>query len=480
MSIQKTIFAGIRWTGLSSVLGLVLGLLQVAVLARYLEKSDFAWVAIAGVFVNIGIQLQQSSINTAIVQQPHLSKVQLSTAYWLNIIIGLCIFLIASILAFFLRWVYASPILFSIFIIYSVIFLIQAFTVQYKALLQKNFHFQALSIGESLGIIISFVFAVIAAVKGLGAYALVGSYVMRYIIEAIFIILLGRRQFTPVFEWNWKSIQPLLHFGGWHMSERLITHFSSQIDILLIGKLLGSEALGAYDVFKRILVRPFNLLNDIFEKVTFPVFSKFQEDHTLQKKMYLDLLAYQGAVNFPLLAFLAFAATPVVQLLFGAQWLEGVPVFQLLCLFCFFHYLLNPVDTLLLSVGKIRLWLLANLLFIPLQFIFLILGSQFDLIKVTLANVIAYFLFTLSTYFLIVLPEIKSNIMELTIRLVRPLFLTLLALLFLLPFASFFSQKVTLIPMAILFSILYFMLTMYYNRAFFTLIRKFFYLNYKK
>lgn len=473
MSFQKTFFSGIRWTGFSSLLSFTLGLVQVALLARFLEKSDFAWVAIAGVFVNIGIQLQQAGINAAIVQQPKLTRTQLSTAYWFNVSFGGALFVIASGLAFLLRWVYASPILLPIFLLYSLIFLIQAFVVQYKALLQKNFHFQILSVAEGIGVIAGFLFAITTAMLGWGAYALVGSYIVRYIAETIWILIAGKQHFTPTLEWDWKSIEPLIHFGNWHLAERLVTHFSSQIDILLIGKLLGSEALGTYDVFKRILVRPLNLLNDIFEKVTFPVLSKFQKDITIQKKLYFNLLTHLGAINFPLLVFLAIAAAPVVQFVFGSEWLEGVPIFQLLCGFCLFHFLLNPVDTLLLANNKIKRWLYANLVFALLQIILFLFIYTFGLQILILSNLIAYLIFTIATYFWIVLPQIQSNFWELLQRLALPGVLTFLAALALLPFQFFTLNAWLLLPMGLLFGLVYLLLTIFYNRDFMGLLKQF-------
>lgn len=472
MSIRQTFFAGVRWTSFSAMLSFVLGMVQVALLARLLEKSDFAWVAIAGVFINIGIQLQQAGLNAAIIQQSSLSKVQLSTVYWLNIGFGFLLFILSTVFAYLMGWLYASLILIPIFILYGIVFLIQAFSVQYKALLQKNFHFQTLSIGESIGVIGSFVVSIYLALHGWGAYALVGGYIIKYLAEGIYLIIKGIKHFKPTLEWNWESVQPLLQYGGWHLTERLITHFSSQLDILLIGKLLGSEALGTYDVFKRVLVRPINLLNDVFEKITFPVFSKFQNDHNIQKKLYLNLLAHLGAINFPLLAFVAFAAKPIVLLFFGNEWVLQVPVFQLLCAFCALHFLLNPADTLLLAAGKIRLWLLANLAFVPVQILFLIIGGQFDLTIITWMNVMAYALFTIATYIFIILPQIQSKIFEWIQCLARPSLLTFIAILLLVPFQFFSIKIILLIPMGILFTITYFILTLFYNRDFIQLIKQ--------
>jgi len=466
MSIQRTILTGIRWTGLSSLFGVLIGFLQVAILARYLEKSDFAWVAIAGVFVNIGIHLQQAGINTALVQRSNLTKIQLSTAYWFNIIGGFLLFTTAVPLAFLLKWAYSSPILVPITVCYSFIFIIQAISVQYKALLQKNFYFQVLAIGESLGIGAGFVFSIITAVNDWGAFALVGGYGVRYLAEAVWMLLVGRPYFMPGLVWNWQSIQPLLHFGGWHWAERLITHFTAQIDVLLIGKLLGSEALGTYEVFKRVLVRPLNLLNEVFEKVTFPVFASLQNDVSQQKKIYLNLLSHLTAINLPVLIFLAIAAAPVVGLLFGTKWLEGVPIFQLLCGFCTLHFLLNPVDTLLLANNKIKLWLYANAAFVSLQAGLLTLGSAGGLATMTLANVTAHAIFTLVIYIWIVLPQLQSNFVELLKTLVRPFVLTLLAATILLPML-FFELNLLLLFIMVAFSIIvYIILNYFYNKDF--------------
>lgn len=473
MSLQKIFITGIRWTGFSALLSLILGLLQVVLLAQFLEKSDFAWVAIAGVFVNIGIPLQQSILNTAIVQATELTQKQLSTAFWLNIGIGIGLFLISIIVAFVLLWLYSSETLQLLFILYSFIFIIQAFAGQYKAILQKNFSFQILSLGESVSVIGSFIVSLLSAINGWGAYALVSGYITRNVIEAIWVIILGRYYFIPTLEWSWKAVQPLARFGIWHFSERLITLLGAQLDILIIGRFLGSDALGTYDVFKRILVRPLHILNEILEKVTYPVFSEFQSDQNFHKKLYLSLLACLGSINFPLLAFFALAAKPIIQFLFGTSWLDDVLIFQLLCLFCIFQFLLNPIDTLLLASGKIRLWLLANLIFIPIQIIFITISSQFNLTIVTITNVIIHLFFTMAAYFFLVLPRIHSNISAIVESLKRPFFITSLASFFLLPLVLFTSDVFFFILFGVLFYLIYLLLTFLYNRDFINLLQSF-------
>lgn len=423
MSLRQIFLSGVRWTSLASLASFVLGMVQVAILARLLTKSDFAWVAIAGVFINTGLQLQVAGINAAIVQRPENKPLALSSLYWLNIAIGILFSSIMIMTAILLAKIYQSPILLPVTAFYSMILLINAFSVQYKALLQKNLHFRALAIGEISGTGAGFALAIWAAIQGYGAYALLLGYVGRYAIEMPIIIWTGRRLFRPQWRFHWQSIRPYLVFSGFHWAERIVVQLGSQLDILLIGKLLGSEALGVYDVFKRILVRPFHLLNETLEKITFPVLAHLQYDIKRQENLFSQLINHLSTVNLALIIGLIMVAQPLIGWYLGAEWTAYTPVFQVLCIFCLFHYLLNPADTLLLAQGRIRQWLYAHIILLPLQVIALSAGTYYGLTGAAVANVGVYAIFTGAVYTWLIAPALHTDMMRLLNKVGTPFFI---------------------------------------------------------
>lgn len=62
------------------------------------------------------------------------------------------------------------------------------------------------------------------------------------------------------------------------MGEKTLNYLNVQIDTVLIGKLLGVEALGIYFVAKQIIMRVLQLFNPIIARVAFPTMAKIQND----------------------------------------------------------------------------------------------------------------------------------------------------------------------------------------------------------
>lgn len=429
MAIYRIFFAGIRWNAFSAAYSVLIGLVQVAILARFLSPSDFAVVALIGTIVNLCMQLQSTGINTAIIQSTNITNHNLSSLFWLNIAFSVFFFFASLIVGWGISIFYKLSTMSNIIFLYSSLLLVQAFSVQYKTILQKKLDFQILSIAEIAGVTAGFIFALVAAINDLGALALIGSYICRSTIEGIVLTRRGITHFKPTFYFNRAEIKPYVQFGKLHIAERIITYFSSQIDLLIIGKLLGVYDLGVYDLFKRVLIRPFQLIGDVFEKTLFPFFSKYQNYPAVHRIFFITLLSNITALVFPAVALLIIFAKPLINIYFGNDFSDYSIIFQLLVLFCLIHTFLNPIDTLLIAKGKIRLWLYMNIIFSIMSFIFLSIGAQFGLLGLLIAYLIANFIFFLTSYFWIILPLIRSNWLQLLIKISSPFFLTIIAII---------------------------------------------------
>ena len=145
MSILVDFIKGIRWTSLSTLLTAVIGIVKLYILLFFLENTDFALFALAAVFVNLGIQLQESGINPAIIQQQEPSVLQLSTLFWLNQGIALLLSLLCWLLSYPLGFWYESAILPHLLQWYSLFFLFNGIGIQYRTLLQYHLAFENLA-----------------------------------------------------------------------------------------------------------------------------------------------------------------------------------------------------------------------------------------------------------------------------------------------------------------------------------------------
>ncbi len=332
------------------------GLGQVILLARLVPKTELALVALSSVWVGLAAHLQEGGINAAIVQRPQSPHAVLSTLYWFNLAQGIALWICVVLSGWGMAFFYDAPSLLFLTAAYAMVLVISGSSLQYKALLQKNFRFRELSRAEIGGVMTSFVVSIFLAWQGWGAWAIVCGYLARQLVESSLLLLFGIPIFRPAFTWQPSEARPWFKTGFSHLGERLTTHFVSQLDTLLIGKIWGTEALGAYDTFRRVIFRPIVLVSGAAEQVAFPLLSKLQSRITYLRQAYLRMLNSLGTLLFPVCIAGMLLAEPLIQIAFGADWLAYTPVFQWLCVMAMLTTLLNPTDTLLLVKGKIHLW----------------------------------------------------------------------------------------------------------------------------
>ena len=100
-----------------------------------------------------------------------------------------------------------------------------------------------------------------------------------------------------------------MSFGSFRTGAFLVNFFSGQIDSILIGKFLGVEVLGIYDIFKKVAIQPVRVLTPIINKVAYPILSKVHADKERMSKMMLEILNTLNLMRIPI--FLGIVLCPI-------------------------------------------------------------------------------------------------------------------------------------------------------------------------
>lgn len=77
---------------------------------------------------------------------------------------------------------------------------------------------------------------------------------------------------------------------------------------------------------------PVQNLTHVFTPVLHPVLSEFHDNKKKIYKSYYIIVKILATVGFPLSIFLYFSAYEIISIMYGAQWLESIPVFKFLAL----------------------------------------------------------------------------------------------------------------------------------------------------
>ncbi len=280
-----------------------------------------------------------------------------------NLIFGFSLFTICIFLSFLFEWFYKFRGLQFIICCHALVLLIQSIGMPFKALMQRNYAFKPLAIGEFVGTVMSFVVSLWLAIGKWGALSLVAGWATQYAVTVLYYGV--SNTFIPGFrpKFNWIFTKKIIIKSKVYWGERLISNLAGSLDILVLGKLLGEDLLGIYEVLKRILFRIINIISSSIEKVIFPLLCANSNNPSALRSIYFSGLSTIAILVAPIVAILYFNAYYFMEF-FGLEWQTQASLLSFFALWAIIHALLAPIDVFYASIDRIKVWQNANLLFI--------------------------------------------------------------------------------------------------------------------
>tara|TARA_B100000787_G_scaffold150397_1_gene122884 strand:+ start:454 stop:1905 length:1452 start_codon:yes stop_codon:yes gene_type:complete len=355
LSLFNKVFSGLKWTTAEAVIKAFIQVLRVFILTKILSPTDFGIMALVMVVTGFSQIFIDFGISNAIIYKKDTSSNELSSLYWVNVFFGLVIFGIVFLLRdIFSDYIFNEPYLSDFLKYISFVFILSGFTTQYNALLRKNLKFQSIAIINIISNFVGFIVTLVLAYQGKGVYSLVVGYISLIIIKSILTILFGLKYHIPHIYFKYSDIKFYLNFGGFQLSERIVNYLRQNGDSILIGVFLTTETLGLYNVAKILVRKPIDLIQSIFGKMAFPVFTSIKSDKQLIKwAVTLNKIVFL-AISPVMLLLIVFSES-VIYYFYGLKWIAAAPFLKLLSILFALELLRTTFGPLLLSKGKAKL-----------------------------------------------------------------------------------------------------------------------------
>jgi PST family polysaccharide transporter/teichuronic acid exporter len=355
------------------------GLLKISVLTRFLDKSDFGLIAITMLVLGFTELFIDMGLSIAIIHKQDISRKEYSSLYWINFVFSLFLCALIIVATPWIADFYHESELLKILPLMSVILIFSAIGRQFKTIEQKNLSFRRIAIIVISSSVFSLLLAVVLAVKGFGVYSLVYAYLAQYLISNLSFFIKKKKKNHIMFRFNYQEVKPFLKIGIFQVGSQMINYFNRNLDILIVGKLFGSEILGGYSLAKQLVNRPTKMINPVLTRVGAPVLAKFQHDITQLKKNYLKLINLVASINLPIYAIMILFASLLVEILYGSQYQDIVILVRILAAAMFIRSVLNPVGSLVVATGRTDLEFYWNILTTALMPVAIFIGSQFSI-----------------------------------------------------------------------------------------------------
>lgn len=298
------------------------------VLARLLVPEDFGLVAMASVIIAFVAAFKDAGLAMATVQRENITREQISTLFWLNLALTVCLGAVIVSLAPGVAWFYGRPELLGITIVLGLVFAVSGLSIQHEALLRRHMRFGTLAMIRVGAGVAGITVAITMALAGFGYWALVASQVVSVPISTLAACLACG--WIPGLPGRGTGVRGMLQFGGLLASRNILGQVFKRFDDLIIGWQLGATPLGLYSKAYSLLRLPMDQIQGPIAQVAAPALSRLIGDAECFRSAYLRMVSFLVLIKIGIVAFLVAAAENVILFVLGEQWISSATVYRLL------------------------------------------------------------------------------------------------------------------------------------------------------
>jgi len=345
------------------------------ILARLLGPRDFGLVGMVTAFTGVLTLFRDFGLSAAAIQRASVTDEQISTLFWINILVGALLWLLSAAMAPIIAALYHEPRLIAVTVVLAAGFFINAAGIQHGVLLQREMRFTALSVINTVSLIVSSALAVAGAVAGYGYWALVAMAVTAPVVSTVGFWL--ATAWVPGMPRRRAGIRSMMHFGGTLTVNGLAIYIANNLDKVLLGRFCGVDALGIYGRAYQLINIPTDNLNSAVGEVAFSALSRLQDDPSRLKSYFLKGYSLILALTLPITIACAFFADDIILVLLGPKWKAATAIFRLLTPTVLVFAIANPLGWLVCALGLVRRGLKMSLLITPIMIAGYVIGLPY-------------------------------------------------------------------------------------------------------
>lgn len=394
VSLKSLAINSLKWAGAQQVGMVIVNFVVGIILARLLDPSIFGVVAMITVFRNLGDSIIKSGMSSSLIRSEEIDEDDYSTVFVLNMLVSIFLYVIMYVSAPYIASFFNTPMLTPVTRTLCVTFIIRAISIVQGTKLSRDLNFKRLFIIQLPSLIVSGLLGVILAYNNYGVWSLVYMQIAQATLYSGQLIIYSR--WLPKLSFNYDKFVTHFNYGYKLTLSSIISIIFENIYVVIIGKYFSATQLGFYNRANNLRQLPVNSISDLIVKVTFPLFSKIQNDTEKLKRAYRRLIQMVLFILIPLMVGLGVLAEPFFRFLLTEKWLPAVPYFQVLCfigvLFPIISYNLNVLKVLGRSDLFLKLEIIKRVLLVIVVILSLPYGVMGLLYGQVVLNLISLFL----------------------------------------------------------------------------------------
>lgn len=363
-----------------------MGLISMIVLARKLSPSDFGLVSITEVLLNFITVFGVTGVFEFLVSYRGTDRREINqSAFWFNIMMGLGISAVLLILAPFWARHHGDPRITHLSLLVAGIFLTSCLQLLPKSILSQRLDFETQTRVQAPFILLIPLGKIAFAVLGFGVYSLLVPTLFFSVLQTV----LFYRAVQWQFQWalcthRWREIYG---FTRHLIGTTFLTRLTDEGDKFIVGRFLGLEALGIYNLASQLAQLFTANIGTITNQIFAAAFPKYAHDRGLMLERYLQVTKVIAFFSFSIMGAMAVAAEPLITLVYTEKWGAAILPFQILTVLAVFRSITSSYGAVINSLQVPQIAFYPLLVYAPIHLAVAIACGQYSIVTLALGVV---------------------------------------------------------------------------------------------
>lgn len=327
----QTIRSGF-WEGAINVSNRLLELLVLVVLARLLAPEDFGLIGIALLTMGALDRLSRLGVDQALIynRAENVDR-YLNTVWTLRMVRGFVLSGVGIAAAPAVASVFGEPRATPLIRFIAVSLLVDGLANPGTVYFEKDLQFHRRFVYKLSSGMTNFCVALGYALVSPNVWALAFGFVAARVARVIASYAL--HSYRPVLRFDTERAREMVEYGKWITATNIVYFILEEGDDFVVGWLVGTAALGFYQMAYRVGNAPATEVTQVIGNVIYSAFSKIQDNTATLRDAFVRTIHVTSLVSFPMAAGIVVVAPVFVRGVLGEDWLPMVTTMQILAVY---------------------------------------------------------------------------------------------------------------------------------------------------
>lgn len=328
--VAQKALQGASWLALFKLISQLFSWTVTILVARILSPDDYGLMAMATILAGYAEVFSQLGLGAAIIQRPGASLRQLSSVFWLTLVIGLFFGGLCFLLAYPTALLFHDDRIVPITQTVSLIFIINSLQIVPLNLMKRELNFKQVGLIEMVAIVVSCCSMLGIAHGGGGVWTLVWGRIILSFTKMVLVFIF--QSWLPLWHWNWSEAAEYLGFGAIVALGGSFHYLFEKSDRFFAGRVWPPQVLGYYCFAMQLAQIPTQKIVTLINQVSYSAFARLQDDRAGFNALYLNISKTTASLVAPLFVGGFLVGEELVLLLLSDKWAPLVLIFRFLCL----------------------------------------------------------------------------------------------------------------------------------------------------